>query len=246
MNISGVKIHNISNKEALEKASSFFHSAKQCKIFTPNPEMIVDSQKDKIFKEILNCGDINICDGRGIQLVSKERIERITGTDLFLDLCRLAVDKKKSVYFLGSSTDTLEKARMELKKSLPELNISGMNSGPIFRLVDGEMKEISGITNAEVLQDIQDKKPDILFVAFGHNKQERWIYDNLSKIPSVKIAIGIGGAFDYISGRFKRAPKWMRQIGLEWLYRLIQEPKRIMRIFKATFVFIYLVIFKNK
>ena len=82
-------------------------------------------------------------------------------------------------------------------------------------------------------------QPDILFVAFGHGKQEKWIYENLKDLPGVKVAMGVGGAFDFVSGNKKRAPKWMRVIGLEWLYRLIHEPNNLGRIWKATVIFIY-------
>ena len=85
-------------------------------------------------------------------------------------------------------------------------------------------------------------KPDILFVAFGHGKQEKWINEYLRDLPSVKIAMGVGGAFDYLSGQTSRAPLWMRKIGLEWLYRLIREPKRLKRIWRAVIIFpIYFV-----
>jgi N-acetylglucosaminyldiphosphoundecaprenol N-acetyl-beta-D-mannosaminyltransferase len=87
--------------------------------------------------------------------------------------------------------------------------------------------------------------PDVLFVAFGMGKQEKWINENLRKLPSVKIVMGVGGAFDYISGVISRAPLFLRRIGLEWLYRLARQPSRIKRIFNATVVFAYFLI-KNK
>ena len=96
--------------------------------------------------------------------------------------------------------------------------------------------------NEQIINNINNSGADILFVAFGHNKQEKWIYENLAKMPSVKIAMGVGGAFDYISGKIKRAPCWMRKIGLEWMYRLMRQPQRIIRIFNATLKFIWLFI----
>jgi len=93
---------------------------------------------------------------------------------------------------------------------------------------------------------INRRQPDILFVALGHGRQEKWIARNLSKLSSVKLAMGVGGSFDYISGQVKRAPKFMRKLGLEWLYRLIKEPWRLPRILVAVIKFSWLVIKDNK
>ena len=91
----------------------------------------------------------------------------------------------------------------------------------------------------------EESEPDILFVAFGMGKQEKWIYENLAKMPSVRIAMGVGGAFDYISGNVSRAPRLLRKFGLEWVYRLFKEPRRIGRIFNATIKFISYVFRKS-
>ncbi len=245
MNILGIKIDNFSKKDVLEKVKLFCNSEKQYKIFTPNPEMIVDAQKDKYFKEVLNGGDINICDGKGIQLVSAEKLERIAGTDFVQDICELSENLKKSIYLLGSTQEILKKTKEKFKKDYPELDIAGFSAGPHIKIIDEELKYVNSMINEATINDINLCKPDILLVAFGHNKQEKWISEHLKMIPSVKVAIGVGGAFDYLSGSVKRAPEWMRTIGFEWLYRLIIQPKRFGRILKATIVFMYLII-KNR
>jgi len=100
-------------------------------------------------------------------------------------------------------------------------------------------------TDIDLINRIKELKPKILFVAFGHVKQEKWIFYHLDQLPSVKLAIGVGGAFDYISGNVRRAPEFMRRIGLEWLFRLIQQPSRWKRILNAVIVFPFLIIKKR-
>jgi len=242
MNILGVKIDNITKKDALEKVKVFLNSEKQYKIFTPNPEMIVDAQKDKYFKEVLNKGDINLCDGKGIQIFGRGKTERIAGIDFVKDICNIASKEKKSIYLLGSTEQILKKTKERLKKNYPDLVIAGSSAEPQIKIMGEELRYVNSMINEEVFQDINFTKPDILLVAFGHNKQEKWISEYLKMIPSVKVAMGVGGAFDYLSGSVKRAPKWMRSIGFEWLYRLICQPKRLGRILKATIVFVYFII----
>jgi N-acetylglucosaminyldiphosphoundecaprenol N-acetyl-beta-D-mannosaminyltransferase len=248
MEILGVKISEFKLDEALNKVAEVLESEKQYKIFTPNPEMLVDAQSDVYFKEVLNEGDLNICDGKGIELVSKGKLMRIPGVDFMLQLCKLAEQKKYSIYFLGSgSADTIEQVTLNIQKQFPHLKISGGHEGP---KIMSELKNDRMILNMieeennEIISNIVMKSPDILFVAFGHGKQEKWIYEHLRDLPSVKVAMGVGGAFDFISGNKKRAPKWMRDNGVEWMYRLVQEPERFERIWKATFRFLC-IFFKN-
>ena len=239
-NILGVRIDSFSKKEALEKARDFLDEG-QHTIFTPNPEMLVDATQDEQFRQILNMGSLNICDGSGIRFVSNGTIPRIPGVDFMLDLCKLAAQKKKRVYLLGAGkTDGAEAAAVKLKEQFPHLNIVGFHSGPrIISAKEGALTFEHKKENAIALEDIQRTAPDILFVAFGHKKQEVWIAAFLESLPSVRIAMGVGGAFDFIAGTKKRAPAWMRAMWLEWLYRLIQEPTRIKRIWKATVGFLY-------
>ena len=117
--------------------------------------------------------------------------------------------------------------------------ISGYNKGP-------EINENPACRfDGPIFDQINQSGAQVLFVAFGMGKQEKWIHENLSKMPGVKIAMGVGGSFDFISGKIKRAPLFMRQLGLEWLYRLIQQPSRIKRIFNATIKFPWLALTKK-
>ncbi len=208
--------------------------------------MLVDAQRDVAFKEVLNSGSLNICDGRGVELLSRGRLKRLPGVDFMLDICEIAAQTNARVYLLGSgSSETLHAAKQALQKRFPSLLIVGVHPGPRISLKKEDRiakLDINEHENNDILGGIVMAAPDILFVAFGHIKQEKWIDRYAHALPSVKIAMGVGGAFDYISLRISRAPKWMRIIGLEWLYRLVKEPQRIRRILKAVIIFPFLYI----
>ena len=242
MKILNVRIDNITKQQALGKVREFLNSQNQHTIFTPNPEMLVEAHKDKAFRDILNSGSLNICDGKGIELFSKEKIERIPGTDFMRSICKLAAEQGKSIYLLGGP-GSIEKTKEELQKLFPHLTIVGSHSGPqIIKAPQYQFAPGQSGINTKVIADIQQKNPDIFFVAFGHGKQEWWISSFLKEFPSVRIAMGVGGAFDYIAGSARRAPKWFRNMGLEWVFRLITQPKRFKRIFNAVIIFPYLVL----
>jgi len=238
MYLLDVRVDNVTLEEAKSKVLEFL-KAGQHKIFTPNPEIIVKARQDKYFMNVLNESDLNLCDGKGIELATK--IKRIPGADFILEICKIAETAGKSVYLLGTGRDrVVKKAGDKLQNIFPKLIIAGSHPGP--NIVENfSAPDINARYNNNVLEEIRACSPDILFVAFGMGKQEKWISENLFRLPSVRIAMGVGGAFDFISGRIKRAPCWMRKIGLEWIYRLVQEPKRFGRIINATVVFTWLV-----
>ena len=236
-NILGVKINRITTKEALEVV-------KQCVVFprmnyfvTPNPEFLVRAQKDKIFKETLNNATLALPDGFGLMLAAKylkkPLDKRITGIDFIYKIAKLSEKEKYTLYLYGAGKDVAKKAADKLKKKFPDLKILGAESGYRGRVE---------LSDSEVVEDIKKKNPDILLVALGSPKQERWIETHLQDFTGVRLAMGVGGSFDYISGRIKRPPKFIRKIGLEWLIRLIKQPWRIKRIYTATIHFAYLVI----
>ena len=234
--ILGVKINNLSPQEIIEKCKDFLISDNQHYITTINPEFLVAAKKDDDFKKILNYSDLGVADGIGLVYAAKifgQKIKRTTGVDLLISLCELAEQKNCSVYFLGGNDTIAAKTASVLKNRFPNLLVGGAESGG--EIVDPKEDD------PELLSRINDTEPDIIFVALGQVKQEKWIYHHLDKIPSVKIAIGVGGSFDYISGQIRRAPAFMRKAGLEWLYRLIIEPYRLKRILNATIVFSWLI-----
>ncbi len=222
----GVKIDNVTMTDALQKIKGFLEDGRQHHIVTPNPEFLVLAQKDKEFREILNKADLAIPDGIGIvwasRILGEPLKERVTGVDL-IDQLKVESEKLK-VFLLGGRNGVAEK----ISSQWPE--------------VVGFSEDIE---DTGIFVRIRQCQANILVVALGAPRQEKWIYENLKKIPSVKVAIGVGGVFDLISGRIRRVPKFLQKIGLEWFWRLIKEPKRLPRIFEAVVIFPWLV-FWNK
>jgi len=232
--ILGVKIDNISFNDALAKIQAFLMMDELWQTFqivTVNPEFIVCAQRDKRFKEILNNCDLNVPDGVGLQcagwFLNQKIGERITGVDLTWEICKIAAEKGYSVYFLGAAEGVAEKVAHRVKLLNPGLKIAGTYSGT---------PDEEGL-----IQKINDAQPDILLVAFGAPKQEKFISDNKGALKT-KIAMGVGGTFDYIAGIVPFPPIWIRKIGMEWLYRLITQPKRWKRIVTATIIFPLMVL----
>lgn len=239
--ILGINIHSLSVDELRNVILGYLDSDKQHQIVTPNPEFCVTAQKDKEFRTILNKASLAIPDGIGLKLSSiflgKKIKQRITGVELVGEICKIAESKNKNIYLLGAENEVAFKAAQNIKKRYPKINIVGAeNEFSIF----GKMKD------EKVIKIINKRKPDILFVAFGAPKQEKWIYYNLPKLETVKIAVGVGGTFDYLSGKVRYAPKSMRILGLEWLYRFYRQPWRWKRMFNATTIFpINVLIYRN-
>lgn len=245
MYILGVKVDNLTRKETLEKINQFLISSDQHYITTPNPEIVLWAQKDEEYQDILNYADLAVADGTGLVLASilffgwKRRIKnRIRGVDLVEWLCQIKQNSNVKFFLLGGGEGTAQLAADKIKEKCPRLKISGAFTGPRINTggwpINNQEKEI----NCEIIEQINQVQPEILLVGFGAPKQEKWINNYLTQISSVKVAIGVGGTFDFLSGKIKQAPKIWQKAGLEWLWRLIQEPKRIRRIFNATIIFL--------
>jgi N-acetylglucosaminyldiphosphoundecaprenol N-acetyl-beta-D-mannosaminyltransferase len=228
--ILGVKINNLSEKEVLQETEKIMEGPKQCYLVTPNPEFLVLAQKDEEFKEILNQADLAVPDGIGIIFASrflKRPIQqRVRGSDLMEKICCLANQKKWRVLLLGGRHKVAEKTAIFLEKRYP---------GLLIEILSEENPKAKGIPSG----------PSVLFVAFGAPNQEKWIARHLSLLPEVKLAVGIGGSFDFFSGRIRRAPLFFQRIGIEWLWRLALEPWRYKRIIKAVVVFPWLILKKK-
>lgn len=213
-NYLGVGITTTTEKNILKYVVNFVKSKQKFYIVTPNPELIVLASKNKEYSNCLNQARISLPDGIGIVLAShilgKKLEKRITGVDFMLELCMVAAENGLSIGLLGGGSGVAEKTADCLLQSYPNLNI--VYFGEEWR---GNSKH----------KTQSSKFIDILFVAFGSPKQEKWIAENLEKLP-VYAAMGVGGAFDFISGSVPRAPAAIRKIGLEWAYRLIRQPWR--------------------
>ena len=256
-NILGVRITNAKEDEILEYILQGLEKVtKKYFIVTPNPEILMLAHKNLRYKKILNSAELALPDGIGVmiagKILNKELKKRITGVDLVESLCRAVEEKPITVGFLGAGPAVAEQTAECLIKKFPTLKVvftaSGNPDGATVQLV---RKKILSNKDIKILSKEKTKGKnapnilisqylDILFVAFGSPKQEIWIYENLEKLP-VKVVIGVGGAFDFISGKVKRAPFWIRKAGLEWLFRLINQPWRIKRQFRLI-KFIFLVV----
>jgi len=243
ISILGVPVDNVTRLQTLEKIKMAVEKHEQPYfVITPNPEFVVLAQRDPEFKTVLQAADLSISDGIGLLWAAKQQgqelLERVTGADLVLDICAWAARSSKRVYLLGGDPGVAKKAAKALMTKFPGLEIVGAKSG-------GEMyknQESQWRIYNVVWEDIQQEEPDILFVASAFGKQEKWIHQNIGNMPWLKLGMGIGGTFDFLSGNAKRAPKWMRLRGLEWLWRLWKEPHRIRRIIRAIIVFPYLIL----
>lgn len=233
VSILGVPLASTTFQEAQEYILSLLREPISHFIATPNPEMLIEAQKNPAFLEILQKSALNLPDGAGLLWASR-RIneplpERITGTDMFEALCMHP--QIPPVFLLGAAPGIAESAARVLVERNPHLRIAGTFSG-----------SADPFEEQSIISRINASGAQILFVAFGAPKQELWLARNLSKMPSIRVGMGIGGAFDFLAGKQKRAPQWMRSAALEWLYRLIREPRRIGRIWNAVVVFPWLIV----
>lgn len=251
-------VGRISENQKIQNAWGSSRSPQKFLLTTPNPEIILVAQKNSAFRKILNSAALATADGVGIlwaahflnlkkrnfmTLVSslfmilfrpKEICDvlpaRITGTDLFPKILKIAATRKKKVFLLGASEGVAQKLKTKFENEIPNLEISGVFSGS------------PSLENEKLIREkIDASRAEILFVAFGAPQQEIWISRNLPKLKFTKFAAGIGGAFDFHVGKIARAPKVFRKIGLEWAWRLFRQPSRIGRIWNATFCFVRLV-----
>ncbi|HCC21775.1 hypothetical protein A2480_03865 [Candidatus Uhrbacteria bacterium RIFOXYC2_FULL_47_19] len=238
----GVPIDTLTNQEVEHKIADFLVKKVGRAVFTPNPEMLVRARKNQSFCDTLQKGDLNIPDGVGLlwaaSLFGLKIPERVTGTDLMDVVCRLAAERGRTVYFLGGEDGVASRAARRMQDRHPTLKVVGaLGGGRVSINADGEP-----LLSPEVEKSILITAPDVLLVAFGHEIQERWIASHLQKFFSVRVAMGIGGAFDFWAGDVSRAPRWVQKIWLEWCWRLILQPRRIGRILTAVILFPALVL----
>jgi len=231
-NILGIKLNNLSRKEAINEIGLWLKGNRQGYAVTPNPEIILNSLTDDKLKHIINSADFSFADGFGLKLVGLfkgQRIKRTTGSDLSFELLNLANNNgyKVAIIIWNKGLSSKDDVNQSLKAKYPKLDCL---------VLESEREES---LNDNIINQVNQYLPQILFVALGSPEQEKIMYNNLKLLKSIKFAIGVGGTFDFITKKAKRAPRILRYLGLEWLWRLIIQPSRIKRIYRATFVFIY-------
>lgn len=267
--IFGVKIENTPKNSAIEKIFGFCNKKGSSIISTTNVEFLMRSLKDQEFKNMLNNSAVNLIDGNGViwgyallnswaprfilfrdiyvlfQLivyiifypiivsVLKKKFFVLPGADIVWDIAKQSVAQKKSIYLLGNKNgldpNAVQKASLELQTKVYDLKIAGTHS------ISGNDEE-----SKEVISAIKHSGADFLFCALGSPAQEAWLSKHLSK-TGAKVGMGVGGSLDFIAGVQNRAPKFIRAVGFEWLYRLLKQPKRIKRQ-KAILDFVFYII----
>lgn len=234
-NFFGVNVSILTYELLRTKVIEDIENNVKSSIIAINPEKLIIAREKPEIKKLLNSATYKIADGIGVVVASKLRKgnikNRITGIDCMDMLCKLSNDKGYKIFMYGAKEEIVKQAKIKLEKKYPNIKIVGY--------IDGYEED-----NEKIIRTINDCKPDILFVALGSPKQEIWINENMVKL-NAKIFQGVGGSFDVFSGNIKRAPKWMQKVGLEWLYRLFKEPKRVFRQMKL-FKFFGLVLIGKK
>jgi N-acetylglucosaminyldiphosphoundecaprenol N-acetyl-beta-D-mannosaminyltransferase len=230
----GLVIHGFNIEEILRRISDATEHGQQTMIVTANPEILMEARRNPAYWQTLRQADFRTVDSFGLSLAGRfhgATPHRLTGVELSEHLLQEAVSKEWRVALIGGLPQSADKAAWEIRKGYPTLNIFAERGGDIQK--DGTDDE----TSAEMKFRLTQFAPDLLLVGFGHPKQEAWIVKNLAELPTVKVAIGVGGTLDYWAQAKQRAPRWMQTVGLEWLYRLIKEPSRWKRILTAVVVF---------
>ena len=224
-----IHIDNLTMQEAIEKSAYLIENTKQSYVVTPNVDHIIKLQKDSEFHEIYENASLILTDGQPLIWISKlyktPIKEKISGSDYFPEICKLAAEKGYSMFFFGASEGVADTAAMKLTERFPRLNVVGTYSPKIG--FENDTEEID-----RIVKMINRVSPDILAVALGAPKQEKFIYCNKERL-NVPLSILIGASLDFEAGNVKRCPRWMSRCGLEWFYRFIKEPKRM---FKRYFI----------
>ena len=223
--ISGIPIDDLTMDEALARIETFIANGRSQQrshqIATVNADFVVKALGDPELRGILQEADMATADGMplvwGARALGLSLEGRVTGADLVPALAERAAQKGYSLYLLGAAPGVAARAAEILQAQYPGLQIAGILSPPNRSVLE---------MDPAILEQIRAADPDILLVGFGNPKQEKWIAMHRRTLP-VPVMIGIGGTFDFIAGKTKRAPEWMQRSGLEWLYRLLQEPRRL-------------------
>tara|TARA_R110002049_G_scaffold268432_1_gene444908 strand:+ start:298 stop:1092 length:795 start_codon:yes stop_codon:yes gene_type:complete len=223
VHIGGVRIDNVDMKESVQKIIDLIGGKEKHQISTPNLDFLYNASKNHQFRKILNSTFLNIPDGKPLILLSrlkkKPLKEKVSGADLFVNICQEAAKKNICIHLMGSKPGVAAQAKLNLEKKFSGLNIVGAVS-PSFGFETDEAE------STELIEQINKVKPDILFVGVGSPKQELWIAKYLDQLD-IKVAIGVGASFDFAAGHVKIPPPFIKKAGFAWLWRLSIEPKRL-------------------
>jgi len=223
LDVLGVKVSVTNPKLATDAIEQWIHEKYKTYVCVAPVSTVMDCQSNEQYRDIVNHAGMTTPDGMPLVWIGKMRglpIERTYGPDLMLSMCDLGQEKGYRHYFYGGTEETNNHLVKRLQERFPQINIAGCYAPP--------NQEVNTLENQEVLNQINEKNPDIVWVGLGSPKQDVWMSNHREKLQA-PVIIGVGAAFDFIAGTKAQAPIWMRKSGLEWLFRLCSEPKRLWR-----------------
>jgi N-acetylglucosaminyldiphosphoundecaprenol N-acetyl-beta-D-mannosaminyltransferase len=217
-----VNIHALAMADVLELLEQFVETRRPHQIVTVNLDFVRLARRDPAFRRAVNLADLAVADGMPLvwlsRLMGQTLPERIAGIDLLEAAAALAAGRGYRVYLLGAAPGVADAAAQELVRRYPALEIAGTYAPP--------HGEFSATENENMIARVRAAGVDMLFVAFGAPRQDTWIRDHLQEL-GVPLCMGVGGSFNFLAGQQPRAPRWVQQAGLEWVHRLVHEPRRL-------------------
>ncbi|MBC9825890.1 WecB/TagA/CpsF family glycosyltransferase [Carnobacterium inhibens] len=220
VSVLGVSFDNKTKETFLKELIERIRHNKKTFVVTANPEIVMYAKKNADYMSLLNEADYIAADGIGIikgaKILETPIVERVAGFDLLTNLLEKASQQGSRVYFLGAKEDVLQSAVQNVQKKYPSIQIVGSRNGYF------------DFSDSSIIEAVQATQPDMVFVALGFPKQEQWIHQYMTT-ASKGLLMGVGGSFDVLSGKSKRAPKLFIDLNIEWLYRLIKQPTRLKR-----------------
>jgi N-acetylglucosaminyldiphosphoundecaprenol N-acetyl-beta-D-mannosaminyltransferase len=219
--VLGVRVDCLDMTAALTRIEGFVDGGGRHVVATVNPEFVMRAHDDREFARVLESADLCLADGSGVVWAARRQgctlAGPVTGVDLIPPLAALCARRQFRLFLLGAAPGVADELAARLRDRHPELHVAAHSGSP------------DPSSDAETIERIAAERPHVLLVAFGAPKQELWIDRVGKRLDGVAVAIGVGGAFDYLTGRVPRAPLWMRRAGMEWLFRLVNQPWRIRR-----------------
>ena len=219
LSILGVKVHSLTTEQALGLVRRYMAEPRLHQLATVNPEFVMKAQRDAAFRQTLNKADLCLPDGIGLLVAAKwlghPLPERVAGSDFVYQVAEEAANNGWRLFLLGAAPGVADQAAGVFQSLYPDLEIAGTYPG------SPALEE-----NDALVARVNESKADILYVAYGAPAQDLWIARNAETLENVRLAIGVGGSLDFVTGSVVRAPHWIQRFGLEWFYRLVREPWR--------------------
>lgn len=240
--IAGVPVDNVDMNGAIARIEELISSGTGAYVVTPNVDHIVRLQHDHEFMEVYRHADLVVADGMPLIWASRylgtPLVARVTGADLFPKLCHVAGSRGYRIFLFGALPGAAETAAQKLIDSDPRIVVAGTYCPPYGF-------EHDEVENKNCIDRIRRARPDILFVGLGAPKQEKWIYRHRDEL-GVPVSVGVGAAIDFMAGFVRRAPRFVQNAGIEWLWRIMMEPRRLWRRYLVDDPVFFYYVWKQK